>query len=317
MLKWVLVTGGAGFIGSHLCHKLIAAGHHVRCLDNLYTGDKANIADLMSLPAFDFLEADVNDPIDLDDISHIYHLACPASPYHYQKDPIYTLKTAVIGTMNMLDLAVRTGARILQASTSEVYGDPKVDPQPESYWGNVNCFGIRSCYDEGKRCAETLCHDYVTTRSVDVKLVRIFNTYGPNMQPDDGRVISNFIVQALAGKNITIHGDGLQSRSFCYVDDMVRALVKVMAMPPEFHGPVNLGNPQPITILELANKVLQLSGSRSELDFLPFPADDPYLRCPDIRLARQQLAWEPVVGLDEGLCNTIEYFRNASTSKCR
>lgn len=304
----VLVTGGAGFLGSHLCDRLIADGADVICADNLYSGNRDNIAHLLSNPRFEFLRHDVTFPLYLE-VDEIYNLACPASPVHYQRDPVQTTKTSVHGAINMLGLAKRTGARILQASTSEVYGDPEVHPQPEGYWGRVNPIGIRSCYDEGKRCAETLFFDYRRQHGLPIKVARIFNTYGPRMHPNDGRVVSNFIVQALRGEPITIYGDGSQTRSFCYVDDLIEGLVRLMRTPSDLTGPINLGNPGEFTMLELAGSVLKLTGSRSELRFEPLPSDDPRQRKPDIALARQALAWEPVVQLEHGLARTIEYFQ--------
>jgi UDP-glucuronate decarboxylase len=304
----VLITGGAGFLGSHLCERLIEKGADVLCLDNFYTGSRRNVAALLSHPRFELMRHDVTFPLYVE-VQQIYNLACPASPVHYQRDPVQTTKTSVHGAINMLGLAKRTGASILQASTSEVYGDPQVHPQPESYWGHVNPVGIRSCYDEGKRCAETLFFDYRRQHALPVKVARIFNTYGPRMQLDDGRVVSNFIVQALRGEDITIYGDGSQTRSFCYVDDLIEALVGLMATGPDFTGPVNLGNPGEFSMLELAELVLKLTRSQSKLVFRPLPADDPVQRCPDIGLARKVLGWEPKVDLASGLSRTIEYFR--------
>ncbi len=305
-MSTVLVTGGAGFLGSHLCDALIADGNRVICLDDLSTGSIANLRHLGSEARFDFIEGDVTVPRDLK-VDQVYNLACPASPVHYQADPVRTMQTCFLGAMNMLELARASGARVLQASTSEVYGDPEVHPQHETYWGNVNAVGERSCYDEGKRAAETLFHDYRRHRGVDAKIVRIFNTYGPRMQPDDGRVVSNFIVQALAGRPLTIYGDGSQTRSFCYVDDLVEALLRMMAVDA-FAGPVNIGNPQEFTVLELSTKVLDLTGSSSTIIRLSLPPDDPRQRRPDIRLAREKLGWEPKIGLDAGLRRTIEEF---------
>ena len=305
--KRVLVTGGAGFLGSHLCERLLAEGCDVICLDNFFTGTRDNVIHLMDDHHFELLRHDVVLPLFME-VDEIYNLACPASPIHYQYNPIKTTKTSVMGAINMLGLAKRTRARILQASTSEVYGDPEVHPQPESYRGNVNPIGPRACYDEGKRCAETLCFDYHREHGLPVKVVRIFNTYGPRMHPNDGRVVSNFIVQALKGEDITLYGDGSQTRSFCYVDEMVDAFVRMMASPADFTGPVNLGNPVEFTIRELAEKVLELTGSRSRLVTKPLPADDPKQRRPDIGLAREKLGWEPVVKLEEGLKKTIAYF---------
>ena len=302
-----LVTGGAGFLGSHLCERLLAEGHDVICLDNFFTGSKDNVAHLLGSPHFELMRHDVTFPLYVE-VDQIYNLACPASPVHYQHDPAQTTKTSVHGAINMLGLAKRTKARIFQASTSEVYGDPEVHPQPESYWGKVNPIGIRSCYDEGKRCAETLFFDYHRQHNLDIKVARIFNTYGPRMHPNDGRVVSNFIVQALKGENITIYGDGQQTRSFCYVDDLIKGFVRFMNTAPGFTGPVNLGNPGEFTMLELAEKVLQIVGGHSKLVFQALPADDPKQRKPDIGLARSQLGWEPQVQLDEGLTKTVDYF---------
>jgi UDP-glucuronate decarboxylase len=303
----ILVTGGAGFLGSHLCERLVAEGNDVVCLDNFYTGRKANIAHLLDHPMFTLLEHDVTNPAYLQ-VDEIYNLACPASPVHYQYDPVHTMKTSVLGIINMLGLAKRINGKIMHASTSEVYGDPDVHPQPESYWGHVNPTGIRSCYDEGKRSAETLCFDYHRRHQVDVKVVRIFNTYGPRMHPEDGRVVSNFIVQALKGEPITLYGDGSQTRSFCYVDDLVDGFIKLMATPADFQGPMNLGNPVEFTIRELAEKVVELTGARSKLIQEPLPEDDPRQRQPDISLARKRLDWSPKVELEAGLVKTIEYF---------
>ncbi len=305
--KRILVTGGAGFLGSHLIDRLLADGHEVVCADNLFTGSKRNIAHLHSNPRFEFLRHDVTFPLYLE-VDEIYNLACPASPVHYQHDPVQTTKTSVHGAINMLGLAKRLKARIFQASTSEVYGDPTVHPQREDYWGNVNPIGIRSCYDEGKRCAETLFFDYYRQHQLDIKVARIFNTYGPRMHPNDGRVVSNFIVQALKNEPITIYGDGSQSRSFCYVDDLVEGFVRFMDTPADLPGPVNLGNPNEFTIRELATKVIELTASRSEIVSRPLPSDDPLQRQPDISLARKRLGWEPKVQLDEGLRKTIDYF---------
>jgi UDP-glucuronate decarboxylase len=302
----VLVTGGAGFIGSHLCEKLIQEGHDVICLDNFFTGKKENIQGLISHPSFELLRHDITLPILLE-VDRIYNLACPASPIHYQYNPVKTIKTSVMGTINMLGLAKRVRARILQASTSEIYGDPQVHPQNEEYWGNVNPIGIRSCYDEGKRVAETLMMDYHRQNGVDVKIVRIFNTYGPRMAVEDGRVVSNFIVQALRGQDLTVYGEGEQTRSFCYVDDLVDGLVRMMETE-EFTGPVNLGNPAETTILEFAHRIIRLTGSRSRIVFRDLPADDPKQRKPDITLARKRLGWEPQVDVESGLKRTIEYF---------
>lgn len=304
----VLVTGGAGFIGSHLCEKLLKEGYEVICLDNLFTGQKDNIRHLMDNPYFEFIRKDIVEDIYVE-CDQIYNLACPASPVHYQYDPIKTIKTSFIGALHALGLAKRCNARILQASTSEVYGDPEVHPQPETYWGHVNPNGVRSCYDEGKRAAETLFFDYHRQHGVDIKVVRIFNTYGPNMRGDDGRVVSNFIVQALKGEDITIYGDGSQTRSFCYVDDLVDALIKMMNSEEGFTGPVNLGNPGEFTMLELAEKVIKLTGSKSKIVYLPLPQDDPTQRKPVIDLAKEKLNWEPKIHLEEGLIKTIEYFK--------
>ena len=306
--KRVLVTGGAGFIGSHLCERLLKDGNDVICLDNLFTGQKDNIRKLLDDPYFEFVRKDVLEDIYVE-CDQIYNLACPASPIHYQYDPIKTIKTSFLGSLHALGLAKRCHARILQASTSEVYGDPEVHPQPESYWGHVNPDGIRSCYDEGKRAAETLFFDYHRQHGVDIKVVRIFNTYGPNMRGDDGRVVSNFIVQALKGEDITIYGDGSQTRSFCYVDDLVDALVLMMNSREGFTGPVNLGNPGEFTMLELAQKVIELTGSDSKIVYLPLPQDDPTQRKPVIDLAKKELGWEPKIPLEEGLKRTIEYFK--------
>jgi UDP-glucuronate decarboxylase len=303
----VLVTGGAGFLGSHLCERLLAQGHDVICADNLFTGSKRNLDALRDHPRFEFLRHDVTFPLYLE-VDEIWNLACPASPIHYQHDPVATTKTSVHGAINMLGLAKRVRARIFQASTSEVYGDPKVHPQPESYFGHVNPIGTRSCYDEGKRCAETLFFDYHRQHRLEIKVARIFNTYGPRMHPNDGRVVSNFIVQALRNEPITIYGEGQQTRSFCYVDDLIEAFLRLMATPADFTGPVNLGNPAEFTIRELAQLVLELTGSRSRIEFRPLPADDPIQRQPDISLARARLAWEPEVALRDGLLRTIAYF---------
>jgi len=306
--KKVLVTGGAGFLGSHLCDRLIEAGHEVLCVDNFFTGGKRNIAHLLGHPRFELMRHDVTFPLYVE-VDQIYNLACPASPIHYQHDPVQTTKTSVHGAINMLGLAKRTRARILQASTSEVYGDPEVHPQPESYWGKVNPIGIRSCYDEGKRCAETLFFDYHRQHKLEIKVIRIFNTYGPRMHPRDGRVVSNFIMQALEGKPITIYGEGNQTRSFCSASDLIRGMVAMMDSPASFIGPVNLGNPTEFTMLQLAREVLELTGSKSELVFMPLPGDDPKQRQPIITLAKEALGWEPTVALREGLQETIAYFR--------
>jgi UDP-glucuronate decarboxylase len=305
--KRILITGGAGFLGSHLCDRLLDAGHEVLCADNLFTGGKRNIEHLHDHPRFEFIRHDVTFPLYVE-VDEIYNLACPASPIHYQHDPVQTTKTSVHGAINMLGLAKRLRARILQASTSEVYGDPKVHPQTEDYWGHVNPIGVRSCYDEGKRCAETLFFDYFRQHKLQIKVARIFNTYGPRMHPSDGRVVSNFIVQALKGEPITIYGEGQQTRSFCYVDDLITAFLALMATPPDFTGPVNLGNPNEFSIVELAEKVVALTGSRSRIEYKALPSDDPVQRQPDISLARKELAWEPETQLDEGLKTTIVYF---------
>ena len=304
----ILVTGGAGFLGSHLCERLVGEGHDVICLDNFYTGGKDNIKHLLGKPSFELLRHDVTFPLYVE-VERIYNLACPASPIHYQRDPVQTTKTSVHGAINMLGLAKRTRARILQASTSEVYGDPEVHPQPEGYWGRVNPIGPRSCYDEGKRCAETLFFDYYRQHQLDIKVVRIFNTYGPRMHPDDGRVVSNFIVQALRGEDLTLYGKGTQTRSFCYVDDLIDALVRMMGTARGFTGPVNVGNPGEFTMLALAEMVLRLTGAKSKLTYLPAPEDDPMQRQPDIALAKDKLGWAPRVALEDGLKETIAYFR--------
>jgi UDP-glucuronate decarboxylase len=310
-MKKILVTGGAGFIGSHLCKRLLDDGNRVICIDNLYTGSLANIQHLSSYPNFKYMTHDVTNPLYIkEELDEIYNLACPASPIHYQYDPIQTTKTSVLGAMNMLGLARATGAKILQASTSEVYGDPMVHPQVEGYWGNVNPIGIRSCYDEGKRCAETLFMDYYRSHGVRVKIIRIFNTYGPRMQANDGRVVSNFIVQALHNKDITIYGDGSQTRSFQYVSDLIEGMIKMMASPDDFTGPVNLGNPREFTILQLAEWVKEQTNSTSEIVHKPLPGDDPKQRKPDISLAKEKLDWEPVVSFEEGILKMIDYFRN-------
>lgn len=308
-MKQILVTGGAGFIGSHLCERLLKDGNNVICMDNYFTGLKQNIVHLLDNPYFELVRHDVTFPY-YAEVDEIYNLACPASPIHYQFDPVSTTKTSVIGAINMLGLAKRTKARILQASTSEVYGDPIVHPQEESYWGNVNPIGLRSCYDEGKRCAETLFMDYHRQNKVDVKIIRIFNTYGPRMRPDDGRVVSNFIMQALKGEDITIYGDGKQTRSFQYVDDLVEGMIRMMASE-NFTGPVNLGNPREFTMLELAELVLKMTNSKSKIIFTPLPSDDPKQRKPDITLAKEKLnGWEPKIRLEEGLIDTIKYFKS-------
>lgn len=303
----ILVTGGAGFIGSHLCARLIAEGQEVLCVDNFYTGSRENIAPLLGHPRFELLRHDVTLPLYVE-VDQIYNLACPASPVHYQFDPVQTTKTSVHGAINILGLAKRLKCRVLQASTSEVYGDPEVHPQTEDYWGHVNPIGFRSCYDEGKRCAETLFFDYHRQHKVEIKVARIFNTYGPNMHPNDGRVVSNFIVQALRGQPITIYGEGQQTRSFCFVDDLVEGLIRLMNSPAEITGPINLGNPNEFTIRELAELVLELTGSQSKLDFRPMPPDDPRQRKPDITRAKTQLGWEPTIQLREGLMRAIRYF---------
>jgi UDP-glucuronate decarboxylase len=307
--KRILVTGGAGFLGSHLCDRLIAAGHEVLCVDNLFTGTRRNIAHLLNNPAFEFIRHDITFPLYVE-VDEIYNLACPASPIHYQHDPIQTTKTSVHGAINMLGLTKRLGAKILQASTSEVYGDPSVHPQTEEYWGNVNPIGPRSCYDEGKRCAETLFFDYHRQLGLKIKVARIFNTYGPRMHPNDGRVVSNFIVRALEGKPITIYGDGSQTRSFCYVNDLIDGLIRLMDSPDEVTGPINLGNPNEMTVMDLAELVRQRTGSSAPIELHELPADDPKQRQPDISKARQLLGWEPRVGLDDGLSQTIDYFRD-------
>ena len=304
----VMVTGGAGFLGSHLCDRLVKDQRDVLCVDNLFTGSRQNIRHLLSSEYFEFQRHDVTFPLYVE-VGRIYNLACPASPVHYQHDPVQTTKTSVHGAINMLGLAKRLNARILQASTSEVYGDPAVHPQTEDYWGNVNPIGIRACYDEGKRCAETLFFDYHRQHDLDIKVVRIFNTYGPRMHPNDGRVVSNFVVQALRGSNITIFGDGQQTRSFCYVDDLVDALVRMMETPRGFTGPVNIGNPGEYTMLELAETVIRMTGSRSKLIHQPLPSDDPRQRRPDISLAQDKLSWSPTISLQDGLAPTIAYFR--------
>lgn len=311
--KRVLVTGGAGFLGSHLCERLLQQDCDVLCVDNFYSGTKDNVAHLLGNPHFELMRHDVTFPLYVE-VDEIYNLACPASPIHYQRDPVQTTKTSVHGAINMLGLAKRTKARIFQASTSEVYGDPEIHPQPEGYWGRVNPIGIRSCYDEGKRCAETLFFDYWRQHGLEVKVVRIFNTYGPRMHPNDGRVVSNFIVQALRGEDITIYGDGSQTRSFCYVDDMVEGFVRMMASPAALTGPINMGNPGEFTILELAETILRMVGGRSRLVMRPLPQDDPQQRQPDIALAKTALNWSPQVHLEEGLTRTIDYFKNLIAS---
>ena len=313
MMKKILVTGGAGFLGSHLCDRLIEQGHEIICLDSLFTGSQKNIEGLLKHPNFTFIKHDVVDPIDFEKLDEIYNLACPASPVHYQFNPIHTMKTSVMGGLNMLELARKTGAKVFQASTSEVYGDPSVHPQPEEYWGNVNTIGIRSCYDEGKRAAETLFFDYQRVHGVKIKVVRIFNTYGPRMAADDGRVVSNFIVQALRGQDLTVYGDGSQTRSFCYADDLVAGFMQLMNAGDEVVGPINMGNPGEFTMIELAEKVLRLTGSTSKLIHMPLPQDDPKQRRPDITKAKQLLGWEPTVALEQGLERTIDYFKKVVT----
>ena len=315
-LQRILVTGGAGFLGSHLCERLVDQGHDVICLDNFFTSQKLNIAHLLERPNFDLIRHDVTHPVWLE-VDRIYNMACPASPVHYQYNPIKTMKVSVMGAINVLGMAKRTGARVLQASTSEIYGDPTVHPQPESYRGNVNPIGIRACYDEGKRAAETLFFDYHRSNRVDIKVVRIFNTYGPRMHPYDGRVVSNFILQALAGEPITIYGDGSQTRSFCYVDDLIDGFLAMMESRAGFTGPVNLGNPGEFTIKQLAEQVITMTRSSSELRFLPLPADDPTQRKPDITLAKRELHWEPTVPLEQGLRRTIDYFASLDLSRYR
>lgn len=311
-MKRILVAGGAGFIGSNLCRRLIDGGDaYVICCDNLYTGSRANIEKLSGCDRFEFIEHDITEPLDIDGIDEIYNLACPASPKHYQKSPVYTIKTNVLGIINLLELAVKNNAKLMQFSTSEVYGNPLEHPQTERYFGNVNPIGIRSCYDEGKRCAETLCFDYMREYGARIKVIRIFNTYGPNMSMDDGRVVSNFIVQALNGENITIYGDGSQTRSFCYVDDLVEGIVRVMATGDEVHGPVNLGNPEEFTIKELADMVVSMIDTDSRIEYVELPSDDPVRRRPDISLAaRIADGWKPEVHLSEGITNTIKYFKD-------
>jgi UDP-glucuronate decarboxylase len=310
-MKRILITGGAGFIGSHLCERLLSEGNEVICLDNYFTGSKRNIVHLIKEPYFELIRHDITMPFFIE-VNEIYNLACPASPVHYQFNPIKTVKTSVMGTINMLGLAKRIKAKLLQASTSEVYGDPKLHPQPEYYWGNVNPIGIRSCYDEGKRCAETLCMDYHRQNKVRVKIVRIFNTYGPRMHPNDGRVVSNFIVQALQNKPITVYGNGMQTRSFQYIDDLIEGMIRMMNTPDEITGPINLGNPSEFTILEMANLIIELTKSKSKIVFNTLPQDDPCQRKPDIGLARKTLdGWEPKLSLREGLIKTIDYFKNS------
>lgn len=312
MNKRILITGGAGFIGSHLCERLLREGNEVICLDNFFTGNRQNIIHLIGNPNFEVVRHDITMPY-FAEVDQIYNLACPASPIHYQFNAIKTIKTSVMGAINVLGLAKRTRARILQASTSEVYGDPVIHPQTESYWGNVNPIGVRSCYDEGKRCAESLFMNYHSQNGVKIKLVRIFNTYGPRMHPNDGRVVSNFIVQALQNKNITIYGEGTQTRSFQYVDDLIEGFIRMMESPEDFTGPVNIGNPGEYTILELAKEIIRLTNSKSELIYMPLPADDPIQRQPDITLAQQKLGWEPKIPLEEGLKKTIAYFEKIVT----
>ncbi len=306
--KRILITGGAGFLGSHLCDRLVAEEHDVLCLDNFFTGSKKNISHLLGKPNFELIRHDLVHPKFIE-VEEIYNLACPASPIHYQYNPVKTVKTNVIGAINMLGLAKRVNAKILQASTSEIYGNPTIHPQKEDYWGNVNAIGLRSCYDEGKRCAETLFFDYHRQNKVNIRVVRIFNTYGPRMHPNDGRVVSNFIVQALLNKEITIYGDGKQTRSFCYVNDLIEGMIRMMNGPDDFVGPVNLGTSDEFTILDLAKMIIKLTGSRSKITFKPLPQDDPLQRQPDITLARKRLNWEPKLGLEEGLKKTIEYFK--------
>ena len=306
-----LVTGGAGFLGSHLCERLLKEGHDVLCVDNFFTGTKDNILHLLDNPHFEVMRHDITFPLYVE-VDEIYNLACPASPIHYQFDPVQTTKTSVHGAINMLGLAKRVKAKILQASTSEIYGDPEAHPQPESYWGHVNPIGLRSCYDEGKRCAETLFFDYHRQHKLRIKVARIFNTYGPRMHPNDGRVVSNFILQALRNDPITVFGDGSQSRSFCYVDDLIEGLIKLMNTLDDFIGPINLGNPSEISMLELAEKILKITHSKSKVVFKPLPQDDPVRRCPDITLAKETLNWQPKLGLEEGLGRTIEYFKSLS-----
>jgi UDP-glucuronate decarboxylase len=306
--KKILVTGGAGFVGSHLCERLLNEGNEVYCLDNFFTGQKKNVVHLLDNPYFELIRHDVTTPFFIE-ADEIYNLACPASPVHYQHNPIKTIKTSVMGAINMLGLAKRVNAKILQASTSEIYGDPHVHPQQESYWGNVNPIGERSCYDEGKRCAETLFMDYHKQNNVKIKIIRIFNTYGPKMDPNDGRVVSNFIVQALQNQDITVYGEGQQTRSFQFVDDLVEGMIRMMASPDQFIGPVNMGNPNEFTILELAEKVIQLTGSKSKIIYQPLPSDDPMMRQPDITIAKKELNWAPKIELDEGLIKTIDFFK--------
>ena len=307
--KRVLITGGSGFLGSHLCERLLNDGHDILCLDNFFTGTKQNVVHLLENPNFELMRHDVTFPLYVE-VDEIYNLACPASPIYYQMDPVQTTKTCVHGAINMLGLAKRLKAKIFQASTSEIYGDPQVQPQPESYWGRVNPIGFRSCYDEGKRCAETLFFDYRRQHSLRIKVARIFNTFGPRMHPNDGRVVSNFIVQAIQGRPLTIYGDGSQTRSFCYVDDLIEVIIRLMDTDNAFTGPINIGNPREFSILELAEKIINLSASSSEINFKPLPADDPKQRRPDISLAKKELNWEPKISLEEGLLKTISYFRD-------
>ena len=310
MIKRILITGGAGFLGSHLCERLLREGNDIICLDNFFTGNKENITHLLGVPHFELIRHDIINPIYLE-VDEIYNLACPASPVHYQFNPIKTIKTNVMGVINVLGIAKRTKAKVLQASTSEIYGDPEIHPQNESYWGKVNPIGIRSCYDEGKRAAECLMMDYRRQNSVNTKIVRIFNTYGPRMAINDGRVVSNFIIQALKDEKITIYGDGSHTRSFCYVEDLIEGLIRMMNSADEFYGPVNIGNPGEFTILQLAQKVIKLTNSNSKIEFHPLPSDDPVQRKPDITLAQNKLGWNPKIDLEEGLINTIRYFREA------
>lgn len=309
-MRRILITGGAGFLGSHLCERLLQDGHDIICLDNFFTGDKNNILRLIGHPRFELIRHDIINPIYLE-VDEIYNLACPASPVHYQYNPIKTIKTNVMGVINVLGMAKRTKAKILQASTSEVYGDPEVHPQPEAYWGKVNPIGIRSCYDEGKRAAECLMMDYRRQNAVNTKIARIFNTYGPRMAFHDGRVVSNFIIQALQNKNISVHGDGMHTRSFCYVDDMIDGLIKMMNTPDDFYGPVNIGNSEEFTMMQLAEKIIEITRSESKIEFLPLPSDDPAQRRPDITLARDKMGWSPQTKLEDGLVKTIDYFRDA------
>lgn len=314
-MKKILVTGGAGFLGSHLCERLLNEGHHVICLDNFFTGSKANLTSFLSHPSFQLISQDVCVPIDLP-VDEIYNLACPASPIHYQYDPIQTTKTSFLGALNLLELSRKRGAKILQASTSEVYGDPECHPQKEDYWGHVNPIGLRSCYDEGKRCAETLFFDYHRKFGVKIKVARIFNTYGPRMHPQDGRVVSNFIIQALKNEPLTIYGKGEQTRSFCYVDDLIEGLIRLMNSEDSFTGPLNLGNPSEFSILQLGEQILTMTGSLSSIAYHPLPSDDPKQRRPDISLAKSKLRWEPKVALNEGLMKTIAYFQSLASKSC-